>query len=102
MTTITHDGYSIPLAPPKDPDSKADYGFDWTLFLDTANTETISTSVWILDAALTEVSSNIDTYITTCLMTGGVTGHNYTITNRITTSVGRIEDRSMRFQAKPL
>jgi len=102
MTTITHDGTSIPLAPIKDPDSVVDYGFDWENWLDTENTETISTSTWILPTDLTEVNSSTVGYKTTVLLSGGNVGQTYTITNRITTSASRTEDRSMTIPVREL
>ena len=100
MTTIYHDGTNIPDAPVKDPDSKVDYGFDWTNWLDTANTETISVTTWVLETGLTYVSDTLTGNITTVMISGGDVGFKYIITNRITTSAGRIEDRSMYIQMK--
>ena len=100
MATITHDGTNIPDAPNKDPDATMDYGFDWTSWLDTDNAETISTSVWVLEAGLTNVSDTIVGNITSVTLSGGTVDFKYLVTNRITSSAGRIDDRSMYIKIK--
>ena len=100
MTTITHDGENIPDAPNKDPDATLDYGFDWTDWLDTDNAETISTSTWILETGITEVSSTTVGNINSVTLSGGTVDFKYLVTNRVTSSAGRIDDRSMYIRIK--
>lgn len=100
MATIYHDGTNIPVAPNKDPNSRIDYGFDWSNWLDSANSETISTSTWHLEDTLTYVSDTIDGNITTVMIGGGDVDYTYTITNRVLTSTGRLEDRSMLIRVR--
>lgn len=76
----------------KDPDSKLDYGFDWSSWLATG--ETILTSTWTVETGLTKVSDSNSTTATTIWVTGGTVGESYVITNHITTSDGREDDRS--------
>ena len=76
----------------KDPDAILDYGFDWSLWLDT---DTISTSTWIIPAGLTRDSQTNTTTTTTVWISSGVDGTEYPITNLITTAAGRQEDRTM-------
>lgn len=77
----------------KDPDATLDYGFDWSLWL---GTDTIAISEWIVPSALTIVpgSETADDTKTKCFISGGVAGTNYTVTNKITTTGQRIEERS--------
>lgn len=89
---FVNDGEFIPNAPAKDPSSKVDYGCDWSNWLSTG--ETITASVWVLDGLVEEVSTNTDS-ATQVLVSGGTDGTQYTLVNRVTTSLGRIEDRSM-------
>lgn len=100
MASITYDQDNLPVAPIKDPDSIIDYGFDWTSWLDSANSETILTSDWILESGLTEVSKAIAGDVTTVFLSGGEVGYTYRATNRITSSGGRTEDRSMFIPVK--
>jgi hypothetical protein len=93
MGTFTNDGTVIPKAPNKDPDSIIDYGCDWGDWLATA--ETIITSVWILPTGLTSFSEAATTTTTAIYLSGGVVGTKYNLTNRITTTGSRTEDRSM-------
>jgi hypothetical protein len=76
----------------KDPDAILDYGFNWTSWLATG--ETITTSTWVLETGLTEVSTVSSLGITSIFLSGGVAGEDYIITNRIVTSAGRTDDRS--------
>ena len=91
--TFTHDGSFIPSGPDKDPDSDIDYGCDWTDWLEAG--ETITGSAWVVPAGLVAGTEANDTTTTSIFLTGGTVGTTYTLTNRITTSDSRIEDRSM-------
>lgn len=84
---------SISRAPNKDPNSTVNYGFDWSDWL--ANGESIVASDWLLPGDLSETSKSIVTGNTTILLSGGVAGEEYVVTNRITTNLGQTEDRSM-------
>ena len=83
----------------KDPNAILDYSFDWGPWLDS---DTIDTSVWIVESPLVIESgteSNTDT-ITTLFISGGEAGETYTITNRITTDGGRLDDRSFEIRVR--
>ena len=98
MTSFVNDGTFIPTAPSKDPDSIIDYGLDWnstTYGPWLATGETITTSTWIVPTGLTSVSESNNTTATAIFLSGGTIGETYTLTNRIVTSAGRTEDRSM-------
>jgi len=88
----------------KDPDAVLDYGFNWGLdsdypdkkpWLDLDNGEAISTSVWVIPDGLTEDSAEFGATATKVWLSGGTAGSSYTITNTITTSEGRTDERSM-------
>jgi hypothetical protein len=79
----------------KDPDATLDWIFDWNDWLSEA--ETISDSEFILDPGISidPVKGFTNTMKTTTVwLTGGTEGQVYRVTNRITTSEGRIDDRS--------
>jgi len=79
----------------KDPDAILDYTIDWgPNWL--SDGETISTSTWIVPANITEDSDSNDDTTATIWLSGGVEGESYDITNRITTSAGRQDDRSFQ------
>lgn len=76
----------------KDPDAVLDYSIDWSDWL---GSDTISTSTWEVDSGITEDSnSNTDT-VTTIWLSGGTAGKKYELTNRITTTGGRTDDRTI-------
>ena len=75
----------------KDPDAVLDYAVDWTLWL--AGDE-IATSDWTVPVGLTKVTDTKTAVKTTVWLSGGQAGQSYTVTNRITTTGGRTEDRS--------
>ncbi|MCC6362215.1 MAG: hypothetical protein IT165_01755 [Bryobacterales bacterium] len=75
----------------KDPNAVLDYSIDWTRWLDG---DTIATSEWIVPSGLTKVTDSRTTKTATVWLSGGVASQSYTLTNRITTTGGRTEDRS--------
>ena len=77
----------------KDPDAVLDWHFDWSNWLDVA--ETISTSTFIVTPGITVNSSSNTNANSTVWLSGGRPGQIYNVTNRITTSAGRTDDRSI-------
>jgi hypothetical protein len=83
----------------KDPNSTIDFEIDWNQWL---NGDTVSVSTWEVPAAFTIQSEGVTSNVTRAFLTGGTAGSDYTITNRITTPGGRIEDRSVLVQVRQL
>ena len=83
----------------KDPDSVADYKFDWSRWLEetTTTTDTISSSSWTVDSGLTKDSDSNSTTTATIWVSGGTAGTAYQATNRIVTAGGRTADRTITF-----
>jgi len=79
----------------KDPDAMLDYGIDWTNWL--APGDSISNSTWIVPTGMTELNSAVTAGTAVIFLAGGVAGEVYVVTNRITTTAGRIDDRSIEF-----
>jgi len=79
----------------KDPDAVLDYSVDWSDWLDG---DAITASQWIVPAGLTLDSSTNSTTATTAWLSGGAVRFRYTVTNRITTASGRVDDRSIVVQ----
>lgn len=78
----------------KDPDSDVFIGLDWTDWLEEA--QIISTSEWIIPDGLTGASAQSDGWITKIKISGGTLNAVYECVNRITTSAGETEDRTIR------
>lgn len=78
----------------KDPNATLDYLFDWEAWL-TEVSDTIMSVDWVLSDGLTEVSSSNTTTGATIFVSGGVLDESETITCRITTAGGRIDDRTI-------
>ena len=76
----------------KDPHSNLDYGFDWSDYLVTD--ETISASVWTIPSGLAEGTKQLADTSTKIWISGGTVGTTYTVANKVTTSDGRIDERS--------
>lgn len=76
----------------KDPDAILDYGFDWSSWL--ATSETIASSSWTVPTGITNVNDTNDETSTKIWLSGGTVATTYTLTNQITTSGGRTEDRT--------
>ncbi|MGQ9573563.1 MAG: phage fiber-tail adaptor protein [Chloroflexota bacterium] len=75
----------------KDPNAVLDYAIDWSRWL--ADDE-IASSTWTIPTGLTQVSASNSTTKATIWLSGGAAGQSYTITNRITTTGGRTDERS--------
>ena len=87
-----------------DPNALLDYAVDWTSWL--AAAETISTVVWTVPTGLTEESApggwsepDADNK-RTVWVSGGTAATDYTVACKITTSVGRVDERSIVLEAQ--
>lgn len=76
----------------KDPDAVLDWIFDWTDWL--GEFETITNAQFFVDPGITIVSQAHTTKTATTWLSGGTEGNVYKVTCRITSSDGRIDDRS--------
>jgi len=81
------------------PLAKLDYGFDWTLWLEDA--ETITSSGWVVPADLVKSNEQNLTGVTSVFVEGGVESTRYEIINSITTSMGRKDSRTITLFCKP-
>lgn len=89
----------------KDPDARLDYQFDWSLWLQVGETITdseflVESSEAITTFAIEPSTQEIDGGLTTFWATGGVATETVEITNRITTSAGRIDDKTSRLRVR--
>ena len=78
----------------KDPNASLDYSVDWSTYLEVG--ETLAGSAWQIDPAgeLAYGAASFGATSATATLSGGVVGHVYRVSNRVTTSLGRIDDRS--------
>lgn len=76
----------------KDPDATLDYTLDWSEWM--VSGDEITDADFIVPAGLTKVVESNDTTKTTVWLSGGTVGQSYSIVCRITTSGGRIDDRT--------
>ena len=84
--------------PDKDPNEKLDYTLDWTQAL--IDSDVIQSSVWSVPEGLNSSSESFDSTKCVVWLDGGTDGVKYTISNRITTSSGRIMERSATLKVK--
>ncbi|AZM51779.1 hypothetical protein DMA15_03605 [Streptomyces sp. WAC 01529] len=82
----------------KDPDATLDWVWDWSDWLEPG--ETITTSTMTVSAGLTLNSDAHSATSATAWVSGGTPGTPYQVTNRIITSAGRIDDRSITIRVK--
>jgi len=75
----------------KDPDAVLDYQIDWSDWL---GTDTISSSSWTVSGVTKDSDTNTTT-TATIWVSGGVVGVTGTAINRIVTTDGRTEDRTL-------
>ncbi len=88
----------------KDPDSVLSYTLDWNGGAPgpwLATGETISTSAWTLSGTgiIEDSDSNTNT-TTSIIVSEGVAGEDYELTNRITTSNSQTVDRTIRIKVQ--
>lgn len=85
----------------KDPIAVLDYAFDWaTNWLDSDNSETISSHTITTETGLTKVSDSESAGVVTVWLSGGTAGKNYTVACKIVTSAGRTDERSITIQVR--
>lgn len=96
VTVYPSDGSGSVDVAPVDPDAIVDYQFDWTEWL---AGDTLDTSVWVVTNA-SEASSVITGPLTTVFIQLAKAGKICEMRNRITTTGGRTEDRTMRAEVR--
>lgn len=79
----------------KDPSAVLDYEFDWAAWLgsDTISSHTVTAATGITVASSTATSTAVIAWLS-----GGTAGQAYTVTNRIVTTGGRTDERSITLQ----
>lgn len=80
----------------KDPDAALDYARDWSDWLEEA--EVIESSIWIIApggvGSLTVDLEELEGGLATIWLSDGTAGVTYAVTNRISTSLNRTDDRT--------
>lgn len=76
----------------KDPDAVLDYTIDWAAWL---SGDTIATSTWAAETGITVNSSSHDTTTARVWLSGGKNRLVYKVTNHVTTTGGRADDRTL-------
>jgi hypothetical protein len=83
----------------KDPESTLDYPIDWSQWLVGADTIT-GAPVWTVPSGLTLVTQANTATIATAWISGGTAGATYLVECKITTTGGRIDERSILVEVK--
>lgn len=85
----------------KDPDSRVDYSIDWTPYL---AGQAIEASFWVVAPAepdgIEAEETSFEPARTAARLTGGVTGHCYTVSNRVIFSDGTLDARSITLRVE--
>lgn len=81
----------------KDPDAVLDFQVDWEDWL---GSDTISSSSWTVQTGITKDSDTYSLTTATVWLSGGSPNTVYYVTNRIVTSGGRTEDRTLYIKVK--
>jgi hypothetical protein len=82
----------------KDPNAVLDYAIDWSKLL---AEDQIAESRWsVSDPALEATDDTSTATQATVWLSGGAVGQSYTVTNKITTQAGRIDERSFIVQVQ--
>lgn len=88
--------YGMTVTPTMAPDYEKDVGdtIDYSQSWHQLGSDTIVTSDWTSDG-LTVVSDSVDGLTTTVIVSGGSDGAVHSLTNQITTGMGRILERTI-------
>lgn len=91
----------------KDPSAILDYDLDWTDWLASYPTDTLSTATWgapspVTVPALAKGSNYITGNKTVLWLSGGLDGSTYSLTCTITTAGGRTDERTVTIKVKQL
>lgn len=81
----------------KDPNAVLDYTIDWTRWL---AGDQVATSEWLVPTGLTKMADTKTASSATVWLSGGTAGLSYQVTNCITTTGGRTEDRSFTIRVE--
>jgi hypothetical protein len=77
----------------KDPDATLDYSVEWEQWLPPG--DAIAASVWSVPSGLVGVSEELSSTLATAVVSGGTVGETYELVNRVTTTSGKVDDRSI-------
>lgn len=85
----------------KDPNAKLPFAVDWSQWL-TAEGDTAATATWIVPAGLTQDTPgpSLTGGTATIWLSGGTVDTDYKVTCRLTTTGGRIDDRTIRISVR--
>lgn len=86
----------------KDPDAKLPFSVDWSLWLANEG-DTAADVTWLVPTGLIKESSPAPILVAgkaTVWLSGGTAGTNYSVTCRLTTAGGRIDDRTIKVHVR--
>ena len=85
----------------KDPQSRVDYAIDWSTYLDG---QTIEASLWLVTpdeaGGVAAEEASFESARTAARLAGGVIGHCYSVSNRVTLSDGSTDVRSITLRVE--
>lgn len=79
----------------KDPNATLDYSQDWSDWLSPISDTITGTPVWTLGAGLTKISQSNTTTSASAFISGGVIGSKEPVACKITTTGGRVDERTV-------
>jgi len=77
----------------KDPSDTLDWSMDWNLFLPA--TDALTASEWAVPGGITKTKESFTARSAHIWLSGGTVDMTYVLTNKVTTSEGRIVERSL-------
>jgi hypothetical protein len=85
----------------KDPQSRVDYAIDWSTYLDG---QTIEASLWLVtpdeEGGVAAEEASFEPARTAVRLAGGLIGHCYSVSNRVTLSDGSTDVRSITLRVE--
>jgi hypothetical protein len=84
----------------KDPNAELDYTVNWAAFLNGDTIATVGGSTWTVPDGIVNEQDTKTTTTTTIWLSGGTVGTKYALLNRIFTTGGRTDDRTIYVKVK--
>lgn len=86
----------------KDPQSRVDYAIDWSPYLEG---QAIEASLWTVEpdeaGGVAAEETGFEPVRSAVRLAGGLVGHSYTVSNRVTFSDGTTDIRSITLRVEP-
>ena len=98
MVTYAASATVPPAVEAKDPEAVLDYAVDWSDWLETG--EALVSATWTVPTGLTQTDADLAAETATVWLSGGTAGASYLLSCKVSTTLGRTDERSFRLACR--